>query len=125
MLIIYRIDTGKVVDNTGTNSAAPTGPPDDVAFVNTDRREIPRRILDTVRLDDADDADLVERILTHQHHVDPATGEVVLDAPYPTPVKEPEPASIEDRLAVLAAAAGIDDLEARARARAEQRAARR
>ena len=84
MLIVYDPDTGSVLDNTGTNSAWVTGPPEDRAYVNTDKRGYDRESLALLRLHDVDDADQVEEILASRYHVDPDSGEVVIDAPYPS-----------------------------------------
>lgn len=100
MLLIYDLTTGAVLDNTGTNSAWPEGPPDDLALVN-----LPDRTPDDVgllRLHDIDDAELVNRVLTNRHHVDLATGEVVIDGPYLEPQPPaPDPTSPEYRLAAV------------------------
>lgn len=89
MLIVYRTDTGEVVDNTGTNSRNPTGPPDARAYVNTDRRGFYRDQLGLLRLHDREDADLVQQVFTHEVSIDTATGGVVIGDPLP----EPEPPS--------------------------------
>lgn len=99
MLIVYDRTTGEVLDNSGTNSAMPYGPPENLALVNVpEQRRHAARLL---RLHDNDDADLVTQVLANRHHVDPKTGRVVLDGPHPEPEPvEPEP-SMRDRLAAL------------------------
>ncbi len=83
MLIVYRSDTGEVVDNPGVCSAWPDGPPDELAYVNTDAAGLAREQLALLRLHDGEQAELVAAVLAGFHHVDPATGEVVIDGPNP------------------------------------------
>jgi len=89
MLIVYDTKTGEVLDNSGTNSVWPEGPPDDLAFVNTDARGIDRSELALLRLHDDNDAELIAQAMSHQHLVS-SKGELVIGAPYPT--SDPEPA---------------------------------
>lgn len=98
MLIVYRTATGEVADNTGTNSRNPLGPPDERAYVNTDRRGIDRADLSLLRLHDVEDAELVGQVLTHQVTV--VDGQVVVGDPYPEPDPvEPEPDPRDVKLA--------------------------
>ena len=90
MLIVYDKSTGDVLDNTGTNSRWPGGPPDERVWDNIDRRGIDRDTVALLRLHDADDADLVGQVLANRHHVDTSTGQVVIDGPYPDPEPDPE-----------------------------------
>ncbi|MFA9432897.1 MULTISPECIES: hypothetical protein [unclassified Egicoccus] len=123
MLIVYRIDTGEIVDNTGTNSRWPEGPPDDLAFVNTDAAGIDRDGLALLRLHDRDDAELVQQALTHQIIVQ--DGQLVIGYPHPEPDPvEPEPDPVMERLEALevevrgirerAAAANVANADAKA-----------
>ena len=84
MLIIYDATTGEVVDNTGTCDAWPDGGPEDadLIFVNTDARGLDRADLAVARLQDDDP--LIDDILAHAIHINPATGKVVVGAPFPT-----------------------------------------
>lgn len=84
MLIVYRTDTGDVVDNTGTSTAWPEGPPDELAFTNTDARHVPRTDLMLLRLHDERDAEQVRAALRNYHHVDTDSGTLVIEGPYPT-----------------------------------------
>lgn len=106
MLIVYNRATGEVVDNSGTNSLMPAGPPDDAAFVNTDARKHARAGLALLRLHDVDEADLVAKVLTHEHHV--KGGKVVLDGPRPPPkpaAQQPDPMeALTSRVAALESA---------------------
>jgi hypothetical protein len=85
MLIVYKVATGEVVDNTGTNSAMPEGPPHEMAFINTDSRGLNRNDLALLRLNDQTDAALVADILENRCHVDVSVVSpvVVIDGPYP------------------------------------------
>jgi hypothetical protein len=83
MLIAYDTTTGEVLDNTGTNTAMPTGPQDDLAYVNTDARGIDRAGVGLLRLHDVDDQAAVQEVTRNYHHVDTATETVVIDGPYP------------------------------------------
>lgn len=69
MLIVYRTITGEVLDSTGTNSAWPLGPPDELAYRNTDAAGIDQAGLALLRLHDLDDADLVALAMTRQVRV--------------------------------------------------------
>lgn len=110
MLLVYDKTTGSVLDNAGTSSAYPSGPPEDLAFLNTDARGIDRARLALLRLHDGDDADLVAQILTNRHHVDPKTGRVVIDGPYPQPAPgEPEPTLLDRLAAIEAEVKGMKD----------------
>ena len=82
-----------MVDNTGTSSAWPTGPPDDRAYVNTDARGIDRATLGLLRLHDVDDAATVEAVLSNEAHVDVAADPpaVVIGRPRPPALAETEP----------------------------------
>lgn len=100
MLIIYDKVTGTVLDSSGTSSVEPLGPTDDRAYINTDARGIDRASVALLRLHDEDDADLVGRLLTHEHLV--VKGKVVVGAPHaPAPVPEPAPDPVEVLLADL------------------------
>lgn len=83
MLIVYDKTTGEVIDNTGTSSRWPEGPPDEHAYANVP--EARRTDAALLRLHDNDQAELVRQLLEHHHHVDLDTGEVVVDAPLPPP----------------------------------------
>ncbi len=98
MLIVYRASTGEVLDNSGTSSAAPLGPPDSAAFINTDARGVGRTGLATLRLHDVDDAATIARIMTSNYQIDPTTKKVVITGARPAPVTPP------NRDALLAAA---------------------
>ena len=100
MLIVYAPKTGEVLDNTGTNSAWPEGPPDDLAFVNTDKRGIDRTNLSLLRLHDKDDADLIAQVMTHAHIV--TDGEVVIGEPHPAPEPPPPPCDYATELETAA-----------------------
>lgn len=98
MLIVYDAATGEVLDNTGTNSAWPAGPPDDLAYVNTDNQGIARVGLGLLRIHDLDQADLVQRVLSHYVHVE--NGEVVIGDLIPPPAPDPQVAvrlTLEER----------------------------
>lgn len=89
MLIVYNKETGAVLDNHGTNSAMPEGPPDDRALLN-----LPGRTLADVgllRLHDEKDADLVKQLLANEHTVDVKTKRPVVGRKYPelTPIPDP------------------------------------
>lgn len=84
MLIIYNETTGEVEDNTGTNNAMPLGPTGESVYANTDARGLSRAALSFLRLHDVEDATQVAAALTNMHHVDPATGALVIDGPYPS-----------------------------------------
>ena len=88
MLIVYDTTTGTVLDNTGTNSLMPEGPDDALAYVNTDARGIDRASLGLLRIHDLDQADLVQRILSHYVHVE--NGAVVIGDPIPPPPPDAE-----------------------------------
>jgi hypothetical protein len=105
MLIVFDTSTGEILDNTGTNSVWPEGPPDDLAYVNTDAQGIDHDSLGLLRLHDVDDADLVAQALTHEAHVDPATGDLVIGdefTPEPPP-DVPAAPTVEEQLAALRA----------------------
>ena len=80
MLIVYDLTSGEVLLNTGTNSAMPLGPSDEWAY---DHIDAARDTVGLLRLRDIDDADLVEQVLTNRNHVDPTSGHVIIDGPYP------------------------------------------
>lgn len=87
MLIAYDLATGDVLDNTGTNSRYPEGPPDDFAYVNTDARGVNRGELALLRLHDDRDHEQVQAIMANYHHVDvsdPGAPTVVVEGPYPS-----------------------------------------
>jgi len=84
VLIIYRQATGEVVENTGTNSFMPEGPPDDLAWGERDRTG-----LAILRLHDEDDAELVQATFTHYYAVHDE--QVVIGDPLPAPEPAPEP----------------------------------
>lgn len=104
MLILYDTNTGAVLDNTGINTALPEGPEGDSAYINTDARGIPRSNIGMVRLHDEHDADLAQRVLTHQVTID--GGQVVVGAPIPKP--EPTPEVVTGRTLRDRAAAALD-----------------
>lgn len=97
MLLVYELSSGDVLDNSGTNSMWPEGPPDDLALVNLP--DVDPATVGLLRLHDINDADLVQQILAQRHHVDPASGQVVLDGPYDTP-PEPDPVPEDPDLAL-------------------------
>lgn len=87
MLIVYRTSDGVVLDNTGTNNVAPTGPPTEAAYVNTDAQGIARAGLGLLRLHDSDDEQQVQLALNRQVRVQ---GGVLVDAgAYPPPPETP------------------------------------
>lgn len=92
MLLIYDRETGTVLENSGTNSRHPEGPPDAAVAAALDRRGIDPATVARMRLHDHDDAELVAQVLANRHHVDvdadpPA---VIIDGPYPEPEPPPE-----------------------------------
>jgi hypothetical protein len=94
MLIVFRTDTGAVVENTGTNSSWPEGPPEHLIL---DRlSEELRGKVSWIRLHDVDDSELIEDIFNHHHHVDPETFKVVIDEPIEFE-ELPIPPSVTDR----------------------------
>lgn len=109
MLIVYDRTTGDVLDNTGTSSALPEGPPDEDAYVNTDARGIARDRVALLRLHDEADAELVDQLLTHEHRVDVEAAEptVVVEQPRPAPPPPPPP---RDWPAELRAASTVEQL---------------
>lgn len=109
MLIVYDKETGAVLDNHGTSSAWPEGPPDDRALLN-----LPGRTLADVgllRLHDEHDAELVGKALTRQHRVDPATGQLVIGDPYPPP-PPPGPTPDDELAEAIRAATSLAQLKA-------------
>ena len=86
MLIGYDPASGEVVWNSGTNTAYPYGPPDDVVQELTGRDD-----LALLRLHDEDDAELVQTTFTH--HVLVVDGELTVgdELPGPDPAPEPSP----------------------------------
>jgi hypothetical protein len=83
MLLIYRVATGEVVENQGTNSLFPEGVPDAMAWGNRDRTG-----LALLRLDDNRHAALVQQVLTHQVTV--KDGKVIIGDPLVvTPAPDP------------------------------------
>lgn len=99
MLIVYRTATGEIVDNHGTNSAWPEGPPDEMAYINTDAAGIDRTELSLLRLHDNADADLVVKALTHQTTVQ--NGELTVGDPRPVPQPVTPGPTTEERLAAM------------------------
>lgn len=86
MLIVYRQDTGEVVDNHGTNQNLPMGLVNEAdVYVNVDLRGIPRSEVRLLRLHDELDADLVAQVQSNRYRVDPATQKVVIIGPYLLP----------------------------------------
>lgn len=106
MLLVYRRTTGEVLDNTGTSSAFPDGPPDDQAYVNTDARGHQRTDLALLRLHDTDDAEQVQLALTRRVKV--KDGTLVDLGPLPTPPPRP-PSERELRVAGAKAKAARGD----------------
>lgn len=105
MLIIYRTASGEIVDNTGTNSRWPEGPPDDQAWVNVDNRGISRNGLKLLRLHDSHE-DVAKVFDGRPVKVNPDTGRVVFTGePAPT-LPMPVDRDAEFRQAVEAAVAG-------------------
>jgi hypothetical protein len=89
MLLAFDKSTGRVVWNSGTNSAYPDGPPDEVAYQATNVS------VGLFRLNDRTDADTVARIFTNDASI--KNGQVVIGGSAYTPVPptdggaEPEP----------------------------------
>lgn len=90
MLLAYDKATGKVLWNSGTNSAYPDGPPDQVAYQATNTS------VGLFRLNDQADADTVARIFTNDASI--KNGQVVIGNTAYTPKSpteggaQPEPA---------------------------------
>jgi len=88
MLLIYREATGEVVENTGTNSLLPEGPPGDMAWAN--QRD--RTGLALLRLHDVIDASLIQQMAVREYSVQ--GGRIVFgtmqapSAPPPPPLEE-------------------------------------
>lgn len=89
MLIVYDTSTGVIVDNTGTSSAWPEGPPEELAYRNTDARGLDRTGLGLLRLHDARDAELIAAMAGHACAVQ--AGAVVIGDPLPPPPPAPDP----------------------------------
>lgn len=98
MLILYDKSSGEVLDNHGTSSLQPLGPPEPDCYVNTDRRDIARDSIGLLRFHDVEDAETVQQVLGHQHSVDvsatPPT--VVIGDPHPAPAPSPDPTGLID-----------------------------
>lgn len=101
MLIIYDKTTGQVVENTGTSSSWPEGPPDELAWVNVDAAGKDRTNLRLLRLHDTDAAQVINQMRTNLYHVDPTTKQVVIDAQRPDPAPTSTPPTIDERLTAL------------------------
>lgn len=99
MLIVFDTATGEILDNTGTSTMWPDGPPDEFAYVNTDARGVGRARLGLLRLNDIGDAALVARVLAHECNV--VDGRVVIGEPHPVP----DPSPVVERPASEAVAA--------------------
>ncbi len=85
MLLAYDKSTGKVLWNSGTNSAFPDGPPDEVAYRATNVS------VGLLRLNDLADAQLVALVMTQPTLV--KDGKVVIGESTYTPIREnPDPA---------------------------------
>lgn len=70
MLLAYDKTSGKVLWNSGTNSAYPDGPPDEVAYQATNT------LVGILRLNDTRDADLVALVMSKPASV--VKGQVVI-----------------------------------------------
>jgi len=77
MLLAYDKTSGKVLWNSGTNSAYPSGPPDAVAYQATNSNA------GLFRLNDNADADLVALVFTNEVSV--KNGQLVIGATNYTP----------------------------------------
>ena len=77
MLLAYDKTSGKVLWNSGTNTAYPSGPPDAVAFQATNSA------VGLLRLNDNADADLVAMVFTNETSV--KNGQLVIGASNYTP----------------------------------------
>jgi hypothetical protein len=100
MLLIFRKDTGEIVDNSGTNSIWPEGPPDELAWRNVEGLD--RKTLDILRLHDEEDSDKIDLIFNNKVNVDPKTKKILVVGPLPPspPILDDSP-SIEERLSNL------------------------
>lgn len=117
MVIIYDRSSGEVLDNTGTSSAWPDGPPDEVALRNVQQRGYSRQEVAILRLDNR--SDLAGKVLRSRYHVDPTSGEVVIDGPKPQPPQEEREPSLREEIDALYDELGVDRERVRQSARAK------
>lgn len=103
MLIIYRKVSREVVHNSGTNSFLPEGPPFDIEVQNVIQTHggTPEDY-DEFRLHDIEQMALVQKCFTHSYTLEfNAEGEavdIIFGDPLQTPVPEPQPPSLDERL---------------------------
>lgn len=111
MFVIYDTRTGEILDNTGTaewlNADLDEGTVERIVTANLG--DVPRDQVDFVHVTNPD---LQQRLLTHAHTVDPASGEVIVGAPHPEPAAEPASDPDADLAAAIESATTLDELKA-------------
>lgn len=111
MLIVFDRSTGEVLDNTGQSAWLNADLPADVVerIVTANLRDVARSQVDYIHVADPD---LQRQLLTHQHTVDPASGQVVVGDPHPDPEPDDTPTLDDELAAAIEAASTLDELKA-------------
>lgn len=101
MLIIFKKDSGEVVENQGIIDGFPLGLPNHDLVIEKVIERIGGSVAnyDVIRLDDEVDKIIVYQTFTHEYSV--KDGKIVIGNIKPIPEPEPPKPSIEDRVAML------------------------
>ncbi|WP_144511620.1 hypothetical protein [Bacillus sp. FJAT-22090] len=93
MLIVYKVSSGEVVENMGTNSLFPNGIPDEKSVIQYAVQNFGGIASDykVFRLHDVEDSEQVAKTFTHEYTI--KNDRVVFGSLKPIPDPEPQPPS--------------------------------
>lgn len=111
MLQIYRIATGEVVDGGSTNQLFPEGAPDPSPMIQNviELYGGTKDDYGILRLHDVEDAEIVDKIFTHEYTIQ--DGQVIFGDRKPILVPEPKPPSEIEKLRIETAQANAEMFE--------------